>query len=109
MDILVEEKYTSDEEILIGLTIDYRHLENWQSFKENTEPIIRDMIQKSANANLIPNLSSKDRPFIQSYSSHPFLDVYGVECDKGLAFDNVLSQLAEKGGTTVIYLGRLRK
>ncbi len=32
------------------------------------------------------------------------LDVYGVECDKGLAFDNVLSQLAEKGGTTVIYL-----
>jgi hydroxymethylpyrimidine pyrophosphatase-like HAD family hydrolase len=105
MDIIIEEKYTSDKEILIGLTIDYRHLENWQSFKENTEPIIRDMIQKSANANLIPNLSSKDRPFIQSYSSHPFLDVYGVECDKDLAFDNVLSQLAEKGGTNVIYLG----
>jgi hypothetical protein len=108
MDILVEEKYTSDEEILIGLTIDYRHLENWQSFKENTEPIIRDMIQKSANANLIPNLSSKDRPFIQSYSSHPFLDVYGVECDKGLAFDNVLT-ISRKGRNHCNIFGRLRK
>jgi hypothetical protein len=40
-DIMIEEKYTSNKEILIGLTIDYRHLENWQSFKENTEPIMR--------------------------------------------------------------------
>jgi HAD superfamily hydrolase (TIGR01484 family) len=107
MDIIVEEKYTSDKEILIGLTIDYRHIENWQSFKENTEPIIRDIVQKSVNANLTTNLSFKDRPFIQLYSSHPFLDIYGVECDKGLAFDNVLSQLEEKEerGTNVIYFG----
>jgi hypothetical protein len=47
VDIVTEEKYTSDKEILIGLTVDYRHLENWHSFKGNTEPIIRDMIQKS--------------------------------------------------------------
>jgi hypothetical protein len=39
-DIIIEEKYTSNKEILIGLTIDYRHLENWQSFKENKEPIL---------------------------------------------------------------------
>lgn len=63
------------------------------------------MIQKSINANLTPNLFSKDRPFIQSYSSHPFLDVYGVECDKGLAFDEVLTQLEEKGRTNIMYLG----
>jgi HAD superfamily hydrolase (TIGR01484 family) len=105
-DIIIEEKYTSNKEILIGLTIDYRHLENWQLFKENTEPVIREIIQKSVNTNSIP-LSSKDRPFIQSYSSHPFLDVYGVECDKGLAFDNVLSQLErkEERGINVMYLG----
>jgi HAD superfamily hydrolase (TIGR01484 family) len=103
-DILVEEKYTSDKEILIGLTIDYRHVENWQSLKENTEPIIREIIQKSVNANT-RNLFFKDQPFIQSYSSHPFLDVYGVNCDKGLAFDSVLSQLEEKRETNVIYLG----
>jgi HAD superfamily hydrolase (TIGR01484 family) len=105
MDILIEEKYTSDKEILIGLTIDYRHVENWQSFKDNAEPIIREMIQKSINADLAPNLSFKDQLSMQSYSSHPFLDVYGTKCDKGLAFDEVLTQLEEKGRTNIIYLG----
>ena len=106
-DIMIEEKYTSNKEMLIGLTIDYRHIENWQSFKEKKEPIIREMIQKSINTNLTPNLSSKDQPFIQSYSSHPFLDIYGVECNKGLAFNSVLSRLEEKKetGTNVMYLG----
>jgi HAD superfamily hydrolase (TIGR01484 family) len=106
-DIMIEEKYDSAKEILIGLTIDYRHLQNWRSFKENIEPNIKGIIQRSINANLRPNLSSKYRPFIQTYSSHPFLDVYGVECDKGIAFDNVLSQLEEKEerGGNVMYLG----
>jgi hydroxymethylpyrimidine pyrophosphatase-like HAD family hydrolase len=106
-DIMIEEKYDSAKEILIGLTIDYRHLQNWQLFKENIEPNIKGIIQRSINANLRPNLSSKYRPFIQTYSSHPFLDVYGVECDKGIAFDNVLSQLEEKEERrkNVMYLG----
>jgi HAD superfamily hydrolase (TIGR01484 family) len=104
--IIIEEKYTSNREILIGLTIDYRHLEDWQSFKDNIEPSIREMIQRSINANLAPNLSSKNRPFIQIYSSHPFLDVYGVECNKGIAFDNILSHLEERvGGVNIMYLG----
>jgi hydroxymethylpyrimidine pyrophosphatase-like HAD family hydrolase len=105
-DIMIEEKYTSDREILIGLTIDYRHLENWQSFKENKEPMLREMIERSINTNLATNLPSKDLPFIQKYSSHPFLDVYGIECNKGLAFDNVLSHLEEEGRVmNVAYLG----
>jgi hypothetical protein len=88
------------------LTIDYRHLENWQLFKENIEPSIREVIQRTINANLSPNLSSKDRPFIQKYSSHPFLDLYGIECNKGLAFDSVRSQLKqEERGANVMYLG----
>jgi HAD superfamily hydrolase (TIGR01484 family) len=106
-DIMIERKYTSNKEILIGLTIDYRHLENWQSFKENEEPALKEIIQKTINGNIAPNLSSKGRPFIQKYSSHPFLDVYGVECNKGLAFDSVLSHLEEKKErrTNVIYFG----
>jgi hypothetical protein len=105
-DITIEEKHTSDKGILIGLTIDYRRLENWQSFKENKEPMIREMIERSFNTNLATNLPSKVRPFIQKYSSHPFLDLYGVECNKGLAFDSVLSQLkSEKRGAIVMYLG----
>ena len=105
-DMTIEEKYNSNKEILIGLTIDYRYLENWQLFKENKEPSIREVIQRTINANLAPNSYCKDRPFVQKYSSHPFLDVYGVECNKGLAFDNVLSQLKqEERETNVMYLG----
>ncbi|MGB7678711.1 MAG: HAD hydrolase family protein, partial [Nitrososphaeraceae archaeon] len=106
-DIMIEEKYTSNKEILVGLTIDYRHLEDWQSFKESTEPILRETIQGSINANLAPNLSSKSRPLIVTYSSHPFLDIYGVECNKGLAFDNVFTHLEEneERETNVMYLG----
>jgi HAD superfamily hydrolase (TIGR01484 family) len=106
-DIMIEEKYTSNKEILIGLTLDYRNLENWQSFKENNEPALKEIIQKSINVNLSPNVSSKDRPLIVTYSSHPFLDVYGVECNKGLAFDHVLSHLEQKKEreTNVMYLG----
>jgi HAD superfamily hydrolase (TIGR01484 family) len=107
-DILIEKKYTSNKEILIGLTIDYRHLHNWQSFKENEEPELKEIIQKAINANIASNLPNGDLPLIQKYSSHPFLDVYGVECNKGLAFDSVLSHLEEKkerGTTNVIYLG----
>jgi HAD superfamily hydrolase (TIGR01484 family) len=104
-DITIEEKYTSDKGILIGLTIDYRHLESWKLFKENTEPILREIIQRSINANLATYPLSKDRLFIQNYSSHPFLDVYGVECNKGLAFDSVLSQLKQEERANVMYLG----
>ena len=50
---------TSDREILIGLTIDYRHLEDWQSFKENKEPMLRETIQRSINTNLASIISSK--------------------------------------------------
>lgn len=106
-DIMIEKKYTSTKEILIGLTIDYRHLDNWQSFKENEEPALKEIIQKIVNENIAPDLSSKDRPFIQEYSSHPFLDVYGVKCNKGLAFDSVLSRLEERKDDRIdiMYLG----
>ena len=107
-DIMIERKYTSNKENLIGLTIDYRHLDNWHSFKENKEPGLEEIIKKSINANLAPNLSAKDRPFIQKYSSHPFLDVYGVECNKGLAFNSVLSNLEEekeRRTENIMYLG----
>jgi HAD superfamily hydrolase (TIGR01484 family) len=105
--VMIEEKHTSDKEILIGLTIAYRHLENWHSFKQNNEPVLKEIIQKGIDVNLSPNVSSKDGPLIITYSSHPFLDVYGVECNKGLAFDHVLSRLEQKRvrGTNVMYLG----
>ena len=104
-DIMIEEKYDSAKEILIGLTVDYRHLQNWQLFKENKEPMLRELIERSINTNLASNLTYKDQPFIHKYSSHPFLDVYGVECNKGLAFDSVLSHLKQEERANIIFLG----
>ena len=104
-DLRIEEKYTSDKEIMIGLTIDYRHLKNWSSFKEDKEPMIREAIQSSINADMKLNSSPHDRPFLQTYSSHPFLDLYGVQCDKGLAFDNVVLGLGKEESANVMYLG----
>ena len=104
-DLRIEEKYTSDKELLIGLTVDYRHSENWRSFKENKEPMIREAIRSIIIASIKSSSSFQDRPFIQPYSSHPFLDLYGAQCDKGLAFDNILLQLREKESANVMYLG----
>jgi predicted mannosyl-3-phosphoglycerate phosphatase (HAD superfamily) len=67
--------------------------------------MLREMIERNINTNLATNLPSKDRPFVQTYSSHPFLDMYGVECNKGLAFDSVLSQLRQEEIANVMYLG----
>ena len=64
-DIMIEEKYDSAKEILIGLTVDYRHLQNWQLFKENKEPMLRELIERSINANLASNLTY-ERPTIHT-------------------------------------------
>jgi hypothetical protein len=40
-DITVERKFTSDNQILAGITIDYRHLKHWQSYKRNIEPHLK--------------------------------------------------------------------
>ena len=60
-DINLEEKYSSDKEILIGLTINYRYLENWKSFKENKESILREMIQRSIGTDLDLDLHGNSR------------------------------------------------
>lgn len=91
VEIVVERKYTSDN-LLAGLTFDYRHREDWKEYKKNIEPvlyeIINDRIKSSTSASATAFL-----PYIQSYSTHPFLDVYSVKCDKGMAVDAITSIL----------------
>jgi HAD superfamily hydrolase (TIGR01484 family) len=107
-DITIERKFTSDNEILAGITIDFRHLKDWQSYKRKTEPLVKEMIQRNIHS------SSAHQHYIQTYSTHPFIDVYSVRCDKGLAFDATISELAcfnnaidddEKIRQNILYLG----
>ena len=108
VEIIVERKYTSDN-LLAGLTFDYRHREDRKRYKKNIEPvlyeIINDRIKSSTSASATTFL-----PYIQSYSVHPFLDVYSVKCDKGMAVDAITSILLSYHNdkdiqNTIIYLG----
>jgi hydroxymethylpyrimidine pyrophosphatase-like HAD family hydrolase len=107
-DITIERKYTSDKKILAGITIDYRHLKDWRSHKENLEPALEEMIEKKRSS----SGESKSKPTlnVQTYASHPFIDVYAIKCDKGLAFDYISPMISTigrkgKGAQNIMYLG----
>jgi len=101
-DVAVDYKYTSNERILAGITIDYRHLEDWPSYKTKVEPLLYERIQQTKS-----QLSSPGSElYIETYSTHPFLDIYGIKCDKGGAFDTVLKLLdMDRSKNRIMYLG----
>jgi hypothetical protein len=88
-DICIDRKFTScNNKTLIGITFDYRHLDNWETFKKVDELRLLEIIQHTINEHTqLDNASYERKPYIQTYTSHPFLDLYAVKCDKGLAFD----------------------
>jgi hypothetical protein len=51
--------------------------------------------------------SKRPNIYIQNYSTHPFLDLYSTTCDKGMAYDQIISMMpiVEKRQCNVIYLG----
>jgi trehalose-6-phosphatase len=90
--VRVERKFTSDGRLLAGVTVDYRHLEDWKISKRRIDPLVKEMVlenksssTESANADL----------YCMTYNSHPFVDIYAVYCDKGIAFDRVASEIVK--------------
>jgi hydroxymethylpyrimidine pyrophosphatase-like HAD family hydrolase len=86
--IMVERKYSYDRRILAGLTVDWRYSDNWEYHKKGVRHFI---------SALITNLSKPPVPihlYVHKYDFHPFVDVYIKECDKGVAFDLVLSEIS---------------
>ena len=102
--ITVERKFITGQRILAGITIDWRRIEDWKSFKVESEPHLKKLIRKKQRE-LSPNSMSKLH--IQTYTTHPFIDVYAVKCDKGMAFDCVASQIPRIEGKlqNIMYLG----
>jgi hydroxymethylpyrimidine pyrophosphatase-like HAD family hydrolase len=106
-NVIVERKFTTDRQFLAGITIDYRHLEDWKSYKNRLEPSLKEIIQKYRSFSLGPMSDL----YVQAYRSHPFLDVYALYCDKGMAFDRAddildIKTSGEKGnGEGILYLG----
>jgi hypothetical protein len=108
-EIIVERKYTTDK-LLAGLTFDYRHLKDWERYKLDVEPILYEMIDDRIKQST-SSATSASSPYIQSYGSHPFIDVYSVKCDKGRAVDMIVSILGtlhtdeEEQQNNMMYLG----
>ena len=88
----IERKFTTtNKKILTAITIDWRHLADWKSFKVNSEPLLKKTIKKQQQRKL-SDISSSSL-YTQTYATHPFIDVYAVKCDKGRAFDSITSKL----------------
>lgn len=85
--MLVERKHTSDG-ILAGLTIDWRHhlYDNWSYYRRGITHFISRMVANLKKAPVPVDI------YVQKYSTHPFVDIYSIECNKGIAFDTVISE-----------------
>ena len=112
----VEKKFLkSEENILGGITLDWRHNSNWMVNKEKYKEIVKESVYNILNsATQKEGSRSKEKSslytqhlFIQEYSTHPFIDVYVTKLNKGGAFDSVVSKLYEILNITgkIIYLG----
>jgi hydroxymethylpyrimidine pyrophosphatase-like HAD family hydrolase len=49
--------------------------------------------------------SSASKLYVEVYSTRPFLDIYGITCDKGNAFDSILKFLNMDRSKKTLYLG----
>ena len=108
VEILIERKYTSDE-LLAGLTFDYRHQEDWEQYKRQVEPTLYELINNTIKSSTPTSAVTSFPSYIQSYSSHLFVDVYSVKCDKGMAVNTIVSILGphneKEEQNTIMYLG----
>jgi len=102
-DVTIYRKLTFKRNLLGGVTIDWRHLDDWVSIKKKIEENI------SRISNEI-NDSSEYPLFVQTYSSHPFVDIYSTVCSKGMAYNNVCkiihnSNVDKIKNKKILYLG----
>lgn len=98
-DVKVEHKITYLDKLLAGITIDYRHIQKWEQYKTNIEPELKKAVLKFIDSTVSNDL------FVQTYSDHPFLDVYSFKCDKGMVMETIMQSLNLGKKGKVMYLG----
>lgn len=100
-DLKILRKYTYKEKILAGVSFDYRHLLKWEHYKSNIEPRIIDKIYEFIKK----NLPQSNTLHIQTYLTHPFLDIYSIDCNKGNVVAEVRKLLNLDLNKNILYLG----
>ena len=105
-DVFIEEKRRFTDKLLVGITIDYRHLKKWDQYKTNIEPylikLIRSGIEEQSN-------HSSSYFYIQQYLDHPFIDVYTFKADKGSGLKMIKKLIEFREQRQVTLFGRFRK
>lgn len=102
-NVSIYRKLTFKRNLLGCVTIDWHHLDYWNSIKKKIE---RDVIRISNEIN-----DSSEYPlFVQTYSSHPFIDIYATTCSKEVAYYNIGkiindSNVDEFKNKNILYLG----
>lgn len=97
-DISIEPKFNYVDGILAAISLDYRQIQKWEHYKTNIEPYILNSIQQFV-------LSLPNDLFVQTYSDHPFIDIYSMHLDKGQAIDAISHMLNLSKEQKVLYLG----
>jgi HAD superfamily hydrolase (TIGR01484 family) len=100
-DLKILRKYTYKEKILAGVSFDYRHLLKWENYKSNIEPRIIDKIYEFIKK----NSPQTNTLHIQTYLTHPFLDIYSIDCNKGNVVAELLKLLNLDINKNILYLG----
>lgn len=104
-DLSIDRKLTFKNNLLAGITIDWRHLDEWNLIKKQVEPCILDIMKNEINNN-----NSEYLLYLQRYSTHPFVDIYSTICSKETAYDNICNIVNESHinrleNKNIIYLG----
>ena len=97
-DISIEPQYNYADGILAAISLDYRQIQKWGHYKTNIEPYVLNSIQQFV-------LSLPNDLFVQTYSDHPFIDIYSMHLDKGQAIDAISHLLNLSKEQKVLYLG----
>jgi HAD superfamily hydrolase (TIGR01484 family) len=97
-DISIEPKYNYVDGILVAISLDYRQIQKWEHYKTNIEPYVLISIRQFV-------LSLPNDLFVQTYSDHPFIDIYSMQLDKGQAIDAIFHLLNLSKEQKVLYLG----
>jgi HAD superfamily hydrolase (TIGR01484 family) len=101
--VSIYRKFTLKSNLLAGVTIDWRHLENWNSIKKKIE----EHLIKISNE---INDNSESPLFVQTYLTHPFVDIYSTICSKEIAYDKIAQLLDDSNvnkfkNKNILYLG----
>ncbi len=102
-NVYIYRKLTFKGNLLGGVTIDWRHLHEWNSIKNKIE---QEVLRISNQIN-----ERAEYPlFVQTYSSHPFVDIYSTFCSKDIAYDIICNIILDSNvnklkNKNVLYLG----